>query len=176
MKKELKEKILEEFNQNEKEYNELFYQIQEHEIALETLLKSREVQTYLYIAKNLEKAKQELKEKTDDISVFASRREYQMSNDEPYVWIYDYYEEDNIQVHTHRKDKKGTHRVYLGMESLVPRDLTREGATAFERTYDVIVLNEYNNKECQGLTPEAFNNLRKQYFKDQLTDQKVMTK
>lgn len=175
MKKEVIEKIVEEFDENIKERAELVCRIQSNELALDAIMENQAVKTYIYIKENLEEAKEKIERTTDDIGDFAMQRTYKASKEEPYVWINDYYSniDDGHLINTYREDPEGTHRVYLGMESLIPKDLTKEAARAFEIVNDVIILEEYNNPQDLGITPEIFNDLRKEYFKEILGKQKI---
>ena len=139
MKKEMKDKIIEDFNKNLEERTELFYQIQDDQNALEILRKKPDVVAYLYLEKHLEEVKEKLNDTTDDIAEYALRETYSTSSEEPFVWLYDYYymnrlnpEAEAISRNVCREDPKGTHRVYLGLESLTPMNLTKESAFQFE--------------------------------------------
>lgn len=167
MTKENIDRLVEEFNKNLEERKELFYEMQNDEVALEALSKKPDVVAFLYLQNHLKEVKDKLALTTDDISEYALSETYSRTSDEPYVWLFDYINGD-VKQNVCRNDSQGTHRVYLGLESLTPMDLTREAAYNFEQVNDIIVLEEYNNPQNCGLTPEIFQEYRKEYFKNLL--------
>ena len=175
MTKENIDKILEEFDKNLEERKELFYEMQSSEIALESLSKKPDVVAYLYLQSHLKELQEKLALTTDDISEYALNETYSRTSDEPYVWLFDYVNGD-VKLNVCRNDSHGTHRIYLGLESLTPMDLTKEAAYNFEQVNDIIVLEEYNNPQNCGLTPEIFQEYRKEYFKNLLEKTKTKKK
>ena len=183
MTKETVEKLLEDFNKNLEERKELFYEIQSSEMTLEVLSKRPDVVTFLYLQNHLSELQDKLSQTTDDIYEYALKETYSRSSEEPFVWLYDYRTipglNDNsepLKVYTYRDDNEGTHRVYLGLESLTPMDLPREAAYNFEQVNDIIVLEKYNNPQNCGLTPEVFNDYRTEYFTNILDKEKTKKK
>lgn len=183
MTKEKVEELLEDFNKNLEERKELFYEIQDTESAIESLSKRPDVVAYLYMQNCLKELQSRLSETTDNIYEYALNETYPRSSEEPYVWIYDYktlpgLNDDSkpIKLYTCRDDIQGTHRVYLGIESLTPMDLPREAAYNFEQVNDIIVLEKYNNPQNCGLTPEIFNDYRNEYFINLLDKAKTLKK
>lgn len=181
MNKENIENIITSFNEYTKERNKLFEDIQDNEIAIETLSKKPDVIAYLYLKDNLLKLKEKLFDMADDIGEFANREIYDSFYGEPRVWIYDYYYLPTKKffgpnqpiVKVGRNSKKGTYRVYLGIESLKPLEMSKKAAELFEQDNEIIVLESYNNNKAGGLTPEAFNELRKKYFSNILGNQRT---
>ncbi len=142
MTKENINKIVEEFDKNLEERNELLNDMQSSEMAIESLSKKPDVIAYLYLQNHLKEVQEKLSLTTDDICEYALNGTYSRTTDEPYVWVYDYINSGEAKVNACREDSEGTHRVYLGIESLTPMVLTREAAFNFEQVNDVIVLEE----------------------------------
>ena len=164
MTKENINKIVEEFDKNLEERKKLLNDMQSSEMAIESLSKKPDVIAYLYLQNHLKEVQEKLSLTTDDICEYALNETYSRTTDEPYVWVYDYINSGEAKVNACREDSEGTHRVYLGIESLTPMVLTREAAFNFEQVNDVIVLEEYNNPQDCGLTQEVFDEYRKEYF------------
>lgn len=181
MNKENMERITASFDEHMKERNALFNEIQDNEIAIAALTKKPDVMAYFYLKNNLLELKEKLSNMTDDIGEFASSENFDSYYGEPRVWIYDYYYMPTKNffgakqpiVKVGRNNKKGTYRVYLGIESLKPLEMSKKAAELFEKDNEIIVLEDYNNNKVAGLTPEAFNELRKKYLSDILGNQRT---
>lgn len=127
--------------------------------------------------------KQESNLTTKDIVEYALRSKYSDTLNEPYLWYCDYYylpqEKEYIEpfpYHVCRYDEKGTHRVFIGVESLKLIDLTKEAALLFEQVNDVVVLEEYNNPINKGLRTKEVDEYRENYFRELLGKDKVKVK
>jgi hypothetical protein len=172
MNKENMESIITSFNEHLSDRNKLFEQIQDNEIAIEALSQKPDVIAYLYLKNSLLELKEKLSDMTDDIGEFANRENYDSYYGEPRVWIYDYYYAPTNEflgcsqpiVKVGRNSKKGVYRVYLGIESLKPLEMSKKAAELFEKDNEIIVLEKYNSTKAGGLTPEAFSELRRKYF------------
>lgn len=181
MNKEKINNIMTSFDEHLNERNKLFEELQDNEIALDVLSKKPDVIAYLYLKNSLLELKEKLSDMTDDIGEFANRENYDSYYGEPRVWIYDYYYmptknffgDSHPIVKVGRNSRKGEYRVYLGIESLKPLEMSKKAAELFEKDNKIIVLEEFNGARTSGLTPEAFCELRKNYFAEILGKQRT---
>ena len=175
------EELLNNFNKQLEERNEMLRDHQEFSETLSNLSKNPSVQAYILLKKRIEQLKSEIDVTTDDLMDYILNNTYGLNESGPYVWMYDFYytpskmaipEEQRSKITVTKDHPNSSYRVYKNIESANEKVVAKADIDYFEQENEIIV---YNPKNQNGISERQFQKIREKYF-DNLLDDKQKSK